>query len=447
MTSADNGSLLVVYALMQHPLRSTVSDHLHSFRRYSRARCLYVNAMVRDLPRWITGANHRAVIFHTSLLSALRWGDESTARVLLQRSRAAAPAGRVRVALPQDEFLNSEQLSRFIQECEVNLVCSVSPPSEWPKIYPQIDPRRVRFERVLTGYLDEATLRRITTIVDRSTNRLIDLGYRAGAERPYLGRHGLLKTDIARAGARAATAHGLSADISLRPNEVLVGDEWFRALASWRWTLGVEGGASILDRDGSLRARTERYTAEHPDAGFEEVEATCFPGQDGDLSLFALSPRHLEACATRTGQILVEGDYDGVLHPGRHYLALKRDLSNLDEVLEEARDEGRRAAVVEQAYRDVVESDRYTYRRFVEQVLGLVAELEPAVSTKGGSRSRAFHGAAAEALDRLSWLQVAYRLRGRQRVLKAFHRTIRIFVPTVALLRRWRDGVLGRSRG
>ncbi len=100
---------------------------------------------------------------------------------------------------------------------------------------------------------------------------------------------------------------------------------------------------------------------------FDELEAKCFPGRDGELALFAISPRHLEACATRTVQILVEGSYSGVLQPGVHYLELKRDLSNLDAVLETVAAEDSRE-IAERAYADIVASGRFTYRRLVEDV-------------------------------------------------------------------------------
>ena len=94
-----------------------------------------------------------------------------------------------------------------------------------------------------------------------------------------------------------------------------------------------------------------RYVAEHPDATYDEIEAACFPGRDGELALFAISPRHLEACATRTGQVLVEGTYSGALEPGRHYLSVRADLSDLGHVLDEAQDEARRRELTEAAYR------------------------------------------------------------------------------------------------
>ena len=111
-----------------------------------------------------------------------------------------------------------------------------------------------------------------------------------------------------------------------------------------------------------------RYLAEHPDASFEEVEANCFPGADGGLRYFAISPRHLEACATRTAQVLIEGSYNGILRPGEHYIELRRDFSNLDEVLDLIESDAERARLTEAAYRDVVASGAYTYERLVREV-------------------------------------------------------------------------------
>ena len=124
----------------------------------------------------------------------------------------------------------------------------------------------------------------------------------------------------------------------------------------------------MLDRDGSLRQCCERVLAEHPDATFEELEAQCFPGRDGEFGLVALSPRHLEAVATRTCQVLIEGEYDGVLEPDRHYIPLRRDFSNLDAVLETMRRDDERERIVETAYREIVASGAWSYPRFVERL-------------------------------------------------------------------------------
>jgi hypothetical protein len=184
---------------------------------------------------------------------------------------------------------------------------------------------------------------------------------------------------------------------------VLYGDDWSRFMARSKYTIGVEGGASILDHDGSLRARVYDYELDHPHASFAEVEAACFPGRDGELKLFAVSPRHLEACVSRTCQVLVRGEYNGVLEAGRHYIPVEPDFSNLDDVLETMRRDDRRHAISEAAFEDVVRGGRWTYR-------GFVAEVE-AVAPPGASPDNPRAFAAARAQDRASWWFVALLMR------------------------------------
>jgi hypothetical protein len=366
---ADNGSVLVAYAVLQWPLRGTVEDHLYSFRRHGTRDYSYVNLAVPGLVHPYALARYDAIVWHTSVLAWLRWPPREQQRGLRKRAARLRDCASVHVALPQDEFLLSDRVNDFIREFGVSHVFSVAPPSEWPKIYDGLDLRHTTVSRVLTGYLDDATVRRIGAILADGRERRIDIGYRTVPGKSYLGRHGAMKVEIADAVRERAEARGLRVDISTRAEDTFFGDDWYRFLASCRYTIGIEGGASILDRDGSVRACVENRLFQDPQATFPELEAACFPGRDGELSLFAISPRHLEACATRTAQILVEGEFGGILRPDEHYLPLRRDLSNLDQVLDAVeQDRDLPAAISDRAHREVVESGSYTYRRLVRDV-------------------------------------------------------------------------------
>lgn len=418
---AAPGDTLVAYNLIEHPLRSTISDHLYSFRRYGTGRCAYLNLAVRRPPRWIADHDWDTVIFHTSFLGQ-RWAPDAF-RAQLERATPLRGLGRARIALPQDEFLCSRLLCEFIEEFEVDEVMSVAPESEWDKIYEGIDRDRVGISPVLTGYLSEDTVRRIDRILERTPDRPIGIGYRAWEGAPWLGRHGMMKRTVGEVFAQAAPAAGITTDISTEQSGVLSGDDWFRFLARCRYTVGVEGGATILDRDGALKRATEDYLAEHPRASFDEVEAACFPGEDGKLQLFAISPRHLEACATRTCQILVEGSYSGVLRPGEHYIELRRDLSNVGDVLELVRSDSERDRITAAAHRDIVASGRYGYAGFVERVEAAAARVRErrgaAASAAGGSFER-----RAALADRASWLKVIFLARIVPRVSGAATRVL-----------------------
>ena len=62
--------------------------------------------------------------------------------------------------------------------------------------------------------------------------RTIDIGYRTVPGKPYLGRHAMLKAELADAVRERAQARGLRVDISTRAEDTLYGDDWYRFLAS-----------------------------------------------------------------------------------------------------------------------------------------------------------------------------------------------------------------------
>ena len=406
--AVPTGNLLVVYCLRQWPLRATIRDHLMAFERHSQRRCFYLNLAVRGVPRHLRETDFDLIVFHTTFLAQFRWAANG-APWLLRRARPLAELDAVRAVLPQDEFLRSDQVSEVIDQLRIDHVFSPVPQGELPKIYRRLNDGRVRFHHALTGYLEDEEVRRIESFV--SPDRPIDIGYRAWHAAPWLGRHGQLKTEIARVVGEAAAARGLRTDISTRDEDTLYGDDWSRFLASCKYTLGVEGGASILDHDGSVRARTEQYLLSHPAASFEEIEAACFPGRDGELALRAISPRHLECCAARTCQVLVEGEYDGVLEAGRHYIALKPDFSNLEDVLTAVQRDDRRDHITEAAHRDVVRSGRWTYARLVDEVQrGALGEQLAGAPPPPNRRDDRVH-ALARTLDRASWIAVAALMR------------------------------------
>jgi hypothetical protein len=437
-------NVLIIYYYYDYPIRSTIRDHLYSFHRFGSHRCFYLNVGVRSVPWYIRAIPFDVIVFHTIFLSA-RWSPPVFRRNV-DAVRALKHQPAIKVALPQDEFINTEVLNGFLREFGVSHVFSVAPPSEWAKIYPGLAAEGVSFHEVLTGYLDDATTRKIDRLADESRERAIDVGYRAWRAEPWLGRHGFLKTQIADVFADEAPRRGLRVDISTRAEDSILGDDWYRYLLRCRYTIGVEGGASILDPTGEIRERTSRYVTEHPDASFEEIEAACFPGKDGELALFALSPRHLEACATRTCQVLVEGRYNGALEAGRHYIPLKRDLSNVREVIDHLGDEGLRRQVVTRAYDEVVGSRRYSYAGFVALVLGTALAARPRrrASASASATWIAAAGWWARVADWWDWRRIQFGLldfrnRARGRIRRA---VVRVIPPAIrAVVRRVADRV------
>src|SRR5204863_1573845 len=107
-----------------------------------------------------------------------RW-NRSYFQKLMQQLSALKKLSGVKAVLPQDEFLNTDLLSQFIKDFDIDCVFSVAPESEWPVIYPNVDRERVKFFHVLTGYLEPATVAHINRLAAANHERTIDIGYRA----------------------------------------------------------------------------------------------------------------------------------------------------------------------------------------------------------------------------------------------------------------------------
>lgn len=369
-------NILVVYYLWQYPLKSTVLSHLNAYKDYSGHRVSYLNIATLfekpNVPDYVAKFQWDLIIFTYTALTP--WSRPLFQKIM-KSLEILAKNKTTKVACPQDECLNMDLMNQFINDMGINYLFTAGPESEWSKAYPMLDRNKTKIYRELTGYIDDKEIAGITHLArNMPTVRPIDIGYRAYKHYPWLGRHAMLKWQIGEA-FKKQVGSSLVTDISSEPKDILYGDNWWKFLLSCKYFLGTESGCSILDWDGSLKAKTEAYLKEHPSASFEEVEHNCFPNIDGTYRWRALSPRHLECAITRTCQILTEGEYNGILKPWVHYIPVKYDLSNIDEVLDILKNhKDLREHIVNNVWQDLVQSGKYSYRTYIHWLLNTVLE-------------------------------------------------------------------------
>lgn len=350
------------------PLRTTLDEYHHCFKTYLKDNVYYLNLAFKKVPAYVLKVDYDLIIFST-LFMGNHWHGREKFRQLMQRAHDLKQLNAIRICLPQDEFIQPDLLCEFINEFDINYVFSVVAESEWAKVYRHVDFEKVKFIRILPGYIDDNKIEAITQLA-RTSERTIDIGYRAAGQPYYwFGRHGRLKQLIADEFQRVGPQHGLNVDISTDRKDIITGTSWYKFLCQCKYTIGVMGGTSLIDYDGSLYFGINEYMRQNPGATFEEVEQIFFPGLDGHVKNFMITPRVLEAALTQTCQILVEGDYNGAIKPGRNYIELKKDFSNLDDVLELVKQDRLRTKLVNNTYDDIVLSGKYSYNWFVNFIL------------------------------------------------------------------------------
>jgi hypothetical protein len=193
--------------------------------------------------------------------------------------------------------------------------------------------------------------------------RPIELGYRAHDAPAYLGHQE--RREVADRFLAAAPRHGLRADISLDPGDRFDEPGWAGFLDSCRAQLGSEAGGDYFELDDRTRKSVIAYLADRPQASFDEIYDRFYRDYPNPVSGRALSGRIVEAAGTKTVQLLLEGDYGGYFRPDEHYVAIRKDFSNVDAALDQLRDEALCRALVEKSHRVAVEE--LAYARLIDR--------------------------------------------------------------------------------
>jgi hypothetical protein len=177
------------------------------------------------------------------------------------------------------------------------------------------------------------------------------------------------RTRIVQLFADHGPARGLRCDIR---SARMPRDEWAAYLNTCHGIVGAESGTYYLQRNGEALSCAKAYLKQQPSATFDEVHQRCFAGPGPFLNGKAISSRHFEPIGTRTCQLLVEGSYNGILEPDRHYISVRRDLSNIDDAIARFKDPAYRAQICERAYDHVQSGHTYAHRirALVESVFG-----------------------------------------------------------------------------
>jgi hypothetical protein len=262
----------------------------------------------------------------------------------------------------QDEYERTETARRWMERLGIDVVFTSVRERDLEHVFPKARFPQVQFIQTLTGYVPEDE--QIDELSVPLEERKILIGYR-GRRLPH--QYGRLGYDKARIGVevkRRALARGLPIDIEVDDSKRIYGDDWYRFLGSCRATLCTESGCNLFDDFGDVA----KLAAQHADIDFLSFAERFLSDGEGPVSMNQVSPKVFEAIRLRTALVMFEGEYSGAVKPGEHYISLKSDFSDVDEVLDKLSDLDFVRAMTERAYIDIVESGKYSLGSFVKNV-------------------------------------------------------------------------------
>lgn len=388
---------------------NTVLEHIDAFRRFSHHQVKTFNPITMSNSLALELGEFDVVVVHYSVvLSNPRYMSPH----FLDKLRAFRG---LKIQFIQDDYRWVDRATAVARDVGINVLFTLAHEPEAGQLYDERLPG-VRRVYTLTGYVpDSLRDRPLRPLAERT----IDVGYRARDLPFWLGRLAREKAWIGQRFAALAPRYNLRCDIASSEQDRIYGSRWIEFLSSCRATLGTESGASIVDFDGSAERAVRWYFREHPDASYDEVHDAVLRPYEGNVVLNVISPRVFEAASLGTALIMFPGHYSGIVSPREHYIVLEKDFSNMDDVVEQLRDDALVTAMTSRAQDDLIKSGRWSFSSFIAEFDRVVTE-EVKV-TRGPFSTARLRLALVERAVRVPGLRVRV-LRGAVGALKAVRR-------------------------
>lgn len=339
---------------------NTISDHISSFEMYSEHK-IWTYSQLGDLPAELDLNRFDVVIVHYTISLLFDYYLPLRSKQLLRNFTG------LKVLFVQDEYRQINKMIAEIKQINFDVLFTCFPDSEIEKIYPSSQLPNLVKHNNLTGYIPERLLKD-ESLLKSTSERPLDVGYRGRKIPFWLGELAHEKYSIVDKWHAFTQSENFKTDISYEENERIYGQKWIDFISSCKATLGVESGASVMDFTGKLEVLINYHQQMYPDDSFQEIQKMYLGEHEGKYRLNQISPRCFEAIALRTVLILYEGEYSGILIPGRHYIPLKKDFSNIKEVIARLRDNNYLQQMANIAYEEIALNPEYSYRSFIQKI-------------------------------------------------------------------------------
>ena len=339
----------------------TVQDYVEAFSRYSKHNVHYLHAGPATVPEFDFGDYDLLLITYSVRLCYAE-------RVMSPAMRAAIRGfPGLTVAFVQDEYQETLRLRHALRDLDVKLVFTCVPEDKISWVYPPEEFGDVRFVQVLTGYVPDR-LRHVA----RHQLRAVDsrpnwIGYRGRQLGHCWGDLAHYKVEIGKRFKTACVDLGVPHDIAWTEQARIYEDEWYGFLTSCRATLGTPSGCNVFDWDGSLERHFRYLIKRQPDLTYEEYRPV-IAERESEIDMGQISPRVFEAAALGTVLVMLESDYGGVVTAGEHYIPVRADFSNVEDVIDQLRDVQRLTEVADAAHEHLIASGSWSYESFIVQV-------------------------------------------------------------------------------
>jgi len=267
----------------------------------------------------------------------------------------------------QDEYYDTNKIKQMIKDFNAKLILSCIPKEHQRKVYDNVP--NVRIEQVLTGYVLGNNFNKIP-ISERKTL----IFYRGKTLPFYYGRLGQWKQYIGIKMKNYCDKNNIThINIAWDEKDKIYGDKWLTTMMDAKVTLATPSGLNIFYYDDKKIIECNKRQT-NPNYTYEMAKSD-FNLEDEDFEMGQIAPKMFEAIMCGTVLVMYPGTYSNILKKDIHYIELQPDFSNIKDVMEKIKDDKYLQDMSNRAYKDIVESGKYSYKTFIRKVEGWLNEL------------------------------------------------------------------------
>jgi len=348
-----------------------VADVELMFPEYDKENRYLVHSAKLPLPEDVTKFTFSAIIMTSTFMDRVVEHGLSS-RWIRQYDFLKNTTAR-KIVFPQDDYWQCEVRDRFYVEWGIDEIFPVCQPSSWYELIPRSMKAGIKINQGYTTYVTPLMLG-LSEYSKSWSDREFDVVYRASRTPTAPNRLGMIKSVIGDRFIQAlGTKKGFKFNISDGSGALIVGSDWHRFIGNSRAILGSNSGSSIRLRNSDIARTILNYQLRHPELTMDQLEEATVPAVDRGKNYTAISPRNVEAAMLNTLQILVPGDYSGILKPHEHYIPLDEKCSNIKEVLDILKDEDHCRRIVNNCKNQILCRPELNSYKLISNVLSRVA--------------------------------------------------------------------------
>ena len=266
------------------------------------------------------------------------------------------------IAMPQDEGNCPGILDRLLFAWGVDYIFSVHFKNNKEILYPKSQ-KLAQIIDCNPGYVMEQWKTSDYSHDIGIDKRPLDFIYRGRPNRLRFGKASQMKGDVPLLIAKKMEESGKKIDVSVDQNDRIYGEKWYDFLRSSKTVYAAPGGYTAVDFEGEINSAVTAIESSHPVNSLDQLNEYLPPAWDS-YTLLTITPRHFEAIACKSAQVLLRHHYKGVLEADRHYIALEHDFSNIDEVIDKCEDSDFLQSMVDRAKDEILFDQKYSFTSF-----------------------------------------------------------------------------------